>query len=149
MTSQPDLSKLLGDESPAINFPDGLIGLENWQNFTLVSHPEAGDLKLLQSSQDERMSLIVIDPRQIDDDYKVSLSVLDAEALQLPHSIDDETGVYCIVSVQDDPFQVDVNLLGPILINWEKQIGRQIILADSSYDARYKLSGVEAQTERE
>lgn len=147
MTSQPDLSKLLGDESPVVNFPDGLIGLEDWKDFTLVSHPEAGDLKLLQSLQDERMSLIVIDPRQIEDDYKISLSALDAETLQLPHSVDEETGVYCIVSVQDEPFQVDVNLLAPIVINWRTQIGRQVILADSSYDVRYKLSGAESQTE--
>lgn len=151
MTSQPDLSKLLGDESPSIHFPDGLIGLETWQNFTLVSHPEAGDLKLLQSLQDERMSLIVIDPRQIEDNYKVSLNASDAEILgyQSPHPVNEETGIYCIVSVQEEPFQVDVNLLGPIVVNWQKQIGRQIILADSGYDARYKLSGMETQTERE
>ena len=151
MTSQPDLSQLLGDESPAIHFPDGLIGLEDWQNFTLVSHPEAGDLKLLQSLQDERMSLIVIDPRQVRDNYRITLSATDAEVLGYsspPKSFDEQTGIYCIVSVQEEPFQVNVNLLGPIVINWQKQIGRQIILADSGYGARYKLSEAEAQTER-
>lgn len=152
MTSQPDLSELLGDESPAIHFPDGLIGLDDWQDFTLISHPEAGDLKLLQSVQNERMSLIVIDPRQVEDDYKISLSALDSEALgysTVPKHFDEQTEVYCIVSVQEEPFQVDVNLLGPIVINWQKNIGRQIILADSGYDARYKLAEANTQTERD
>ncbi len=143
MTSQLEMNPLLGEESPVIEFPSGLIGLEEWKHFVLVTHPEGGPLHLLQSLDDERITLIVADPRQIVSDYQVGLSEADAQALQyadvntLHTAWPDEMDLYCILSVQENPFSVTANLLGPLIINWQARLGRQVILSDSSYDARY------------
>jgi len=147
MTNEADLSHLLGDESPPIHFPNGLIGLENWKDFSLISHPEAGDLRLLQSLQDDRLSLILMDPRLINTGYKIAISDVDAKTLDYPRDyrgkIPDDLDVYCILSVQDEPFFVTVNMLGPVIINWEKQLGKQVVQANSNYNPRYPLAGSE------
>lgn len=149
MTNEPDLSQLLGDESPPLHFPNGLIGLEDWQEFVLISHPEAGELRLLQSLQDDRMSLILMDPREVDTNYKITLTESDAHTLgytgdyhqPMPKGLD----VYCILSVQDDPFFVTLNMLGPIIINWETGRGKQVVQANSNYNPRYPIAGTEPE----
>lgn len=152
MSIQPDLNIPLGEESQPIEFPSGLIGLEEWQRFVLISHPAGEPLQLLQSLDDSRVSLIVADPRQIITDYHVVLSEADVRALQytgspgvLPSNVSHHIGIYSILSIQEEPFSVTANLIGPLVINWEAKVGRQVILSDSNYDPRYPLVDHSAQ----
>lgn len=146
MTSQSDLTALLGgQESDPIEFPAGLVGCQEWHRFVLITHPEGGPLGLLQSLDDERVSFIVADPRQIVPGYRLSLSEPDARALQLPAAgtPPEEVDVYCTLSVpgpeQEEPFRVTANLLGPLVINRRAGLGRQVILSDSDYNPRHEL----------
>jgi len=149
MTTQLDSPFLseLAEESNPIEFPAGLIGLDEWKRFVLVTHPDSGPLCLLQSLDDAHVSLIMADPRQIVSDYQLSLSEADLRALQFaggqktPLFDGVKAGVYCILSVQAEPFNVTVNLLGPVVINWQSGLGRQVILSNSGYDLRFPLVG--------
>ena len=141
----PILSTELAEESKLIEFPAGLIGLDEWKRFVLVTHPDSGPLGLLQSLDDANFSLIVVEPRQIVSNYQLSLSEADLQALQFPmgHKIPLLDGVnasvYCVLSVQADPFNVTANLLGPVVIHWQMGRGRQVILSNSGYDPRFPL----------
>ncbi|MCL4294692.1 MAG: flagellar assembly protein FliW [Anaerolineae bacterium] len=136
----------LFEESKPIEFPAGLIGLNEWKHFVLVTHPDSGPLGLLQSLDDAPMSLIVVDPRQVVSDYQLSLSEADMQALQLPAGYKvpvldgGQAGVYCILSVQAEPFKVTANLLGPVVINWPAGLGRQVILSNSGYNPRFPIA---------
>lgn len=148
MVTNPEstLSVELTEDSESIEFPSGLIGLVEWKRFALMKHPDGGPLCLLQSLEDTRLSFILADPRQIIPDYQISLSQPDLQAL---HLLDYngradwlEDGVlrpYCILSVQEEPFFVTANLLGPLVVNGRTGIGRQIILSNSGYETRYTL----------
>jgi flagellar assembly factor FliW len=148
MSDTVDLSALLGDESPPIEFPEGLVGFDEWKHFVLVSHEHGGPLQLLQSLDDDRVSFITTDPSQILSDYTVSLSGKeahdigcsdDSRVLQAPWP--EDIGVFCVLSVQEEPFSVMANLLGPVVINFRTRTGRQLILSESGYAARYPLAG--------
>lgn len=144
MSAQPDLNLLFGQESPPIQFPSGLIGFEEWKHFALITHPQGEPLRLLQSLDDERVTFIVADPRQIVSDYRFSLAEADFQALGYPAqtlavSQPDTMDVYCILSVQEDPFGVTANLLGPLVVNWQTGLGIQLILSESGYDARHSV----------
>lgn len=149
MEKEIDLTGLLGDESPSLEFPSGLIGIEEWTKFVVISHPEAGPLKLLQSLEDNRFSLILANPADIDPSYRVKISASDAEALQYSGDLRlgnaDDVETYCILSVQEEPFKVTANFLGPVVINWAAKLGRQIILADSSYNPRHMVAAIAQQ----
>lgn len=151
MTTEKNAFLSLSKESQPIHFPQGLIGLEEWQQFVLISHPIGDPLRLLQSIEDERISFIVIDPSLVIDDYQVSLSISDAKVLQLPHQerllrlngqqwADSHLSLHCILSIQESPLFVTVNLLGPLVINHQTHVGRQIILSDGSYNSRHVLT---------
>ena len=138
----------LGNESPEIEFPAGLVGFEEWKSFVVVSHQIGGPLQLLQSLDNERVSFLTTDPAEIVVDYAVALTEEDARELKYdagatvlhppwPKGI----GVYCVLSVQEEPFGVMANLLGPLVINYHANIGRQIILSESGYPVRYAIVG--------
>lgn len=142
----PTLSVELTEESAPIEFVSGLIGLTEWKRFVLIKHPEGDPLCLLQSLENKRVSFVVADPRQFIPDYQISLSQADLQALRLPeHSKqkdwleNGDVSLYCILSVQNEPFCVTANLLGPLVINWQTGVGRQVILANSGYETRYTL----------
>ncbi|NJN92585.1 MAG: flagellar assembly protein FliW [Anaerolineales bacterium] len=148
--SEPALSVELTEEGVSIEFPAGLIGLTEWKRFVLMKHPDGGPLCLLQSLEDTRLSFILADPRQIILDYQISLTQADLQALQLLFNNNRKDwlqesvlSLYCILSVQEEPFFVTVNLLGPLVINWNAGIGRQIILSNSGYETRYTLYSAE------
>jgi flagellar assembly factor FliW len=151
MTNKPDFDSLLGQESRPIEFATGLIGFEDWKRFVMVTHPACEPLRLLQSLDDERVSFIIADPRQIVPDYRLVLSEVDAQALQyqgehtLHASWPEGLDVYCILSVQEEPLSVTANLLGPLIVNWQADFGQQVILSDSNYDPRHPVAGHSAQ----
>jgi flagellar assembly factor FliW len=145
MAEQDELAHILGKNSDPINFPSGLIGLEEWKQFVFVSHPAGGDLRLLQSMDDTRVSFILAPPWHIMPDYKVTVSEADARLLKyaagstVVSSAKDELTAYCVISIQEEPFSVTVNLLGPLVINRESRVGLQVILTDSNFGARYQI----------
>ncbi len=146
MSEQEESTLLTGDASNPIEFTQGLIGLEEWRQFVLISHPAGGALRLLQSLEDTHISFIVANPYQILPNYRLLLSAGDTEALQYAGQpgvvapAADGLDVYCILSVQEQPFKVTANLLGPLVINWASGLGVQVILADTQYSARHLVA---------
>lgn len=149
MTAQPDSIVLSGpaEESQPIEFPAGLIGFDEWKHFVVITHPDSGPLRLLQSLDDIRISFIIADPRQIIPDYYILLSEADTQSLQFPGRSqipwldESQCSIYCILSAQEEPFSVTANLLGPLVINWQTGLARQVILSNSGYNPRYPLAG--------
>ena len=150
MTIQLETNVLFDKEHLLVHFPDGLIGLEEWRHFIIVTPQPEEPFRLLQAVDDERFSLIVIDPRHIVADYEVILTKADALALSNPDGPydlqlnDPDMEVYCILSIQAEPFDVTANLLGPLVINRQTGLGRQVILSDSKYNPRHPVTGQSA-----
>ena len=55
----------------------------------------------------------------------------------------EETLIYSIVTLSDDPTQVTANLSGPILINTTNRKARQLALLDDRYTTKHNI--LEAQ----
>ncbi len=155
MTEHEETSSLLGDDVTPIEFSKGLIGLEEWRRFVMISHPAGGPLRLLKSLQDERMSLIVANPYQVMPTYKLTLSEADIKTLGyagppgVVESNHKTLDVSCIISVQEEPFGVTANLLGPLVVNKETGLGVQVILAESAYSARHPVVNPAASAKTE
>ena len=69
---------------------------------------------------------------------KVSVSVLvtGAPLAGLP---DAPPVVLCLVVIPDDPSQMTANLMGPLVMNADKRLGKQVVLHDSSHSPRARL----------
>jgi len=124
-----------GEGQPyTITFREGLLGFSKAHRFTLLK-TEAPGFFWLQSLDEESLAFLLVDPFDFFDDYSVELEPADVTALGASRLND--VAVFGIVTLPSEPEEdCTVNLLGPIVINLEEGIGRQVVLHDSPYGVR-------------
>ncbi len=122
----------------AITFPDGLVGCQDWKQFVLLTDDGGEDLPvaILQSIQDESISLLVTDPRFIDADYAPAVSTFDLADLDLADA--SSAIVYCTLSTNSG--WLTANLLGPLVVNPFNRRAKQIVQIDSGYTTKHPVA---------
>lgn len=138
-------SKRLGsveiEENDVLHFPEGVLGFGDLTRYALVAPKGAGDtVRVLQALEDEAVSFIVTDPKAIRPDYAPRLSPEDWAGLGLnPPVPEKELEVWAILTVYDDPGDMTVNLLAPVVIHRPSKVGRQVIQRDTEYSVRHNV----------
>jgi flagellar assembly factor FliW len=131
--AQIDLAQL-GPES-VITFLQGLVGQPDWKRFVLLSAEDDGSVGVLQSVDDEGLSLLVTNPKRVLPEYVVVLTPTEWTALNLEP--DEQPVLLTTLSIRDD--QITTNLMGPLVINPRTREAKQVVLADSPYSARHPV----------
>ena len=124
-------------EDKLIEFPTGLLGFEELRRYLLIDSDEAAPMRWLLSVDEPELAFLVIEPTPFFPDYKVQVSQEDHDALGLTEL--QEAVVACLVVVPEDPAHMTVNLMGPLVLNTERRLGRQVVLHDSGYSTRQRL----------
>lgn len=131
-----------GDGVPApglirLTMDEGLLGLAEWKDY-LCFHAVAEDpVGLLIPLAAQSVSMTVVDPFQVLPDYQPAVSVKELQALGAAEQ--HELAWLSILNIQNDPFSVYANLLGPIVYNPETGSGKQVVLSNSGYSASHPL----------
>jgi len=123
------------DESSIIDVPDGLLGFDERHRFVLIPADEVGAYSWLHALDDPELAFLVVVPNFFFPDYAPELTDDEVEVLGL--SDPDAAQVLCIVTISDD--QVTANLLGPLVLNVETKVARQVVLADQDFSVRTPL----------
>ena len=121
-----------------ITFPNGLIGIPEWNHFSLRQTIDMLPIALLYCKDAGDLSLIVANPGTWYPEYSFEISDEDMATLKA-ESVDNLITLV-IINVDADPFLITSNLVSPILINPEKNLGVQIMLHKSPYQARQPLT---------
>lgn len=122
--------------APVITFPQGLVGCADWQRFALLGSSEEL-VSQLQCLDHDGVCLLATDPRHICPDYQLHLSAADRRLLDLRDG--QEPLILCTLTMRRRPLSITANLLGPLVINLESCLGRQLVLADSPYSPRHPV----------
>jgi len=123
------------DESSIIDVPDGLLGFDERHRFVLIPADEVGAYSWLHALDDPELAFLVVVPNFFFPDYAPELTDDEVEVLGL--SDPDAAQVLCIVTISDD--QVTANLLGPLVLNVETKVARQVVLTDQDFSVRTPL----------
>lgn len=108
-----------------ISFPRGLMGFEKMRSFVLLEIQEGLPLLLLQSTEDEKLGLLVADPYRFLPDFRLKIGDAEQSLLQVAGAAD--LSVLVTVSIPvGQPENTTLNLAGPILINHVAHIGLQV-----------------------
>ena len=120
-------------------FPDGLIGFRDARRFALLEpDPADSPLLCLVSLDTPELGFVVCDPTTRWPDYAADLGLVG-------DLYRDGPVVLAIVTLPPDPRAMTVDLLAPLVIDWETRTGRQIVLDSGRYSTRHPLlSTVEA-----
>jgi flagellar assembly factor FliW len=137
-------SERLGDleiaDDNMLNFPSGLLGFPGDTRFVMVEIDDAVAYRWLQSVDDPYLSFLTVIPWHFFPDYEPDVDDATQEELGLKTA--EDAIVLCMVTVREGPpARVTANLLGPLVIGTVSRLGRQIVLAESGYEARAALVG--------
>ena len=118
-------------------FPEPFLGLPDSQQYVLLETGADSPFKWLQSCEEPDIALVVTDPEIFFADYEVTLRMEDISHLQVEDG--EELKVMVVLVVPSDPRKITANLMAPVIINLNKRLAGQIILADSRYSTRHLI----------
>lgn len=114
-----------------------VLGFEHLKSFCLVEIPELRPFLWLQSTEDTAVAFLVVNPVVFFPQYRIEVNPKEIAELRIARVENVET--YVIVTTPEDPVQVSANLQGPILINTENNLAKQLVLVNSQYQVRHML----------
>jgi flagellar assembly factor FliW len=123
-------------DNTVITFPDGLIGLPG-RRYALVAQTERTPFYWLHSADHPDVAVPVTMPWLFFADYEVR--VPDEDAAQLMLSDPGSAEIFCVVRAAEKLEDFTINLAGPVIVNGERRLGRQIINDAGGYAVRQPL----------
>lgn len=128
------------DDDKVLEFPNGIIGLEDKRKFAIIYDLEKGEntaIRWLQSMEDPYLALPVIEPFSIMDDYNPMIEDALLEPLGNPR--DEDIVVLLTMIISSDVTKVTANMKAPIIINSATCQGGQIIVENPEYEAKFNV----------
>ena len=132
-------SNLIPPES-IVNFPEGIPGLSGQQRYVILRSDEMEPIAVLQSIEDEHVSLPVIPVHAVMTSYRLELGDEDRATLEASAN-QDAASLIClaVLVLPGAETPASCNLLAPIVINPASMRGKQIVQVDSGYSALQPL----------
>ncbi len=128
---------LVYSKDDIITFPSGIPGFEKSRQFVIVSIPEYTPFEWLVCIDGSRLRFAIINPLLFAPEYAPGMVREQFDDLEVKKP--DDLLLYTIVTIRENPLESTANLVGPILINREKRVGKQIILDDDRYSTQEPL----------
>jgi len=126
----------VGTES-IITMADGMLGFGEIKNYVLVQHRDGSPFLWYQSIAEPNLAFLVMDPFIFFPGYEVMLSQDDLNTLGVVEAQD--LALFAVVVIPDNPENMTANLRGPIVVNAQKRIARQVVLTDDRYSPRHSI----------
>lgn len=128
------------DESKIIYFENGILGFENFKEYTLLYDDVEGerpDISWLQSLEEPSLAIPVVSPFLVKPDYNPEV---EDELLKSVGQLDEENIVVLIsITVMADVENITANLKAPFIINSDLRKGAQIIIENAEYEVKYRF----------
>lgn len=141
-----DFGEIEVSEENIIFFKEGIPGFDEEKEFIIIlNEDEDNPFHHLQSVKNPNLSFIIINPFEVFKDYDIIIpqTAIDKLKIEKPEDV----LIYSIVVVPEDIRKMTVNLLGPIVINHKKRLGKQVILEDSRYSTKHFIFAQDFQEE--
>jgi flagellar assembly factor FliW len=120
-----------------LRLPMGILGFEQMKNYLLIAKPEEDPFRWLQVKDAPSLAFVVINPFLVAPEYHPDIPQADVEFLGLTSP--EEAALLNIVTLHGSN-SATVNLKGPVVVNRNTGIGKQVILANASeYSVQHPL----------
>ena len=119
------------------NFPEGLPAFEHIRQFVFVHKPDTSPFLFMNALEPADISFVCVDPFLVCPGYAPRITASDLEYLHVEDI--DSLLLLSIVTVTPEPSEITANLQGPLAININACIGRQIVCDGSAYPVRFRI----------
>ena len=120
-----------------VRFTSCLAGFPRHKRFALFPYEENSPFNILQSVSNPDLTFLLVDPYRFFNGYIFELE--DELAEELGFSAGNDPAVYALTTLRDRIEDATVNLLGPVLVNWDRRTAVQVTLHNSSFSVRQQL----------
>ena len=124
-------------EDVIIHFDEGLIGFADCKDFVLMEEESFAPFRLLQSLESPQISFLVMEPTVLVNNYYDLIPRREWETLGVTGRT--KPLAFIISVIGPTPESSTGNLQAPLLINYDRMIGKQVILTDSGFSSRHPL----------
>jgi flagellar assembly factor FliW len=124
------------DERQKIVFPDGLFGFEAFKEYVLLD-AEQEPYYYLQSVNEAGVAFILLKPFLFRPDYEINVD--DEELKGIDINDPGQALVFAIITAPDGG-RLTANLQGPIVINKESRMGKQVVLSDPRWRTKHAIT---------
>jgi flagellar assembly factor FliW len=125
------------DHDRTFAFPDGLLGFPHAKSFLALNVDDDPDMYWLQCADDGALAFLAISPWIYFPDYEPEIDEGEQHILELDQA--DDATVLCLLTIDRDADLITANLLGPIVLNIARKLGRQVVLADVRWPIAARL----------
>ncbi|MBN2038269.1 MAG: flagellar assembly protein FliW [Chitinispirillaceae bacterium] len=122
---------LVYSKEDIISFPSGIPGFEKNKSFVLVSIPDYAPFEWLVCVDGSPLRFAVINPLMFRPDYEPHIEK--EQLADLAIASPEDVLLFVIVTINENPLESTANLIGPIIINKNKRLGKQIIIEGDRY----------------
>ena len=127
----------LKSKDAIIHFDEGLIGFSDFKDFVLMENDSLAPFRLLQSLESPQVGFLVLEPTALTNNYYDLVPAREWESLGVTEKT--KPLAFVIVVIGNTPQGSTGNFQAPLLVNYEKMVGKQIILTDSAFSVRQPL----------
>ncbi|MDR1736324.1 MAG: flagellar assembly protein FliW [Oscillospiraceae bacterium] len=120
-----------------IAFKDGIPSFEECRDFALITTEETEPFLWLQSLDMPEIALAVINPFRLFPDY--SPRVPEAALADIGSPRDEDVLLLTVAVIPREPESMTTNLVSPILINAQANLGKQVIIDGGDYQIRQPI----------
>lgn len=132
-------SKNLGSveykEEDIITFEKGLFAFEDEKKYIIIRNEDT-DFYYLQSLINADTTFILADLKDLMSDYNPEVEL---EQLSSLGEIKNNINIYNICALKEKFEDMTVNLLGPLVINTDTKMAKQVIVSKEEYTVKHKL----------
>ena len=131
------LGEIEYSEDDVITLSSPLLGFPDLQDFLIISDDNSYPFLWFQSVEDADICFILIDTNTFFNDYNPDIPKRELKVIAI--SDKKEMKLFSIVVVPTDPKLSTANLRAPLVVNFEKNLAKQIILDDDAYKIKMPL----------
>lgn len=125
-------------ESEVLLMPEGLLGFQELTRFTLLKDPDQEPFLWLQSLEDAGIAFVVVNPFIFFPGYEIQVKTQELQSIELNDLAHAE--ILTIVTIpSENPHDLTTNLRGPLVVNTEANLAKQLVLIDDLYHTKHYL----------
>jgi len=128
----------LKSKDAIIHFEEGLIGFSNFKDFILMENDNLAPFRLLQSLEAPEVGFLVLEATTVVPNYYDLVPAREWQSIGMD-GVTTRPLAFVIVVIGSTPTSSTGNFQAPLLVNYDRMVGKQIILTDSGFSVRQPL----------
>jgi len=124
-------------EDKIVRMPKPVLGFEHLKRYCIIERDDCQPFLWYQSVDDPEIAFIIVNPLFFAPKYRIEVNPKELEELRIRDVKAVET--YVIVTIPDKPSEMTVNMQGPIVINTETRLAKQLVLVNSEYLVKHRV----------